>query len=250
MGLQTVKSVLAENDMELVGALDAPQNAGKDLEVLIGGTTHVIVSDNLEKVLAETKPQVMVDFTKGWIAPSNIITCLKAGCACVVGTTGISEEDNEKIRQVSEETGVPVLVAPNFSLGAVLMMKFAAEAAKYFQWSEIIEFHHERKVDAPSGTAMKTAEMMAENGGVFLSPEGETEKVSGVRGGVYKGVRIHSVRLQGMLAHQEVNFGGLGEVLKIRHDTITRESFMPGVMLAIRKVRELTGFVVGLEYIL
>jgi 4-hydroxy-tetrahydrodipicolinate reductase len=250
MGMQTVKSILAESDMELVGAIDTAQNAGRDLEEIIGGKTHVLLSDKLDSILADTKPHVMVDFTKGWIAPSNIIKCLDSGCACVVGTTGISDEDIESIRKKSNETGVPALIVPNFSLGAVLMMKFAAEAAKYFKWAEIIELHHEKKADAPSGTAIRTAEMMVENGGVFLSPDGEIEKIPGVRGGLHEGVRIHSVRLQGILAHQEVNLGGVGEVLKIRHDTISRESFMPGVVVGIRKVRELTGLVIGLEYIL
>lgn len=250
MGRYVVKTVLSREDMELVGALDTC-GKGKDAgELATGHDAGILISDDLKKVLAKQNPDVMVDFTKGWAAPENILRCLATNCACVVGTTGISDDNLEKIRAKSEETGVPVLIAPNFSLGAVLMMKFSREAARYFQWAEIIELHHENKADAPSGTALRTAELMSRERPQFNSPRNETEKVRCARGGIHHGVRIHSIRLQGLLAHQEVNLGGLGEVLKIRHDSISRECFMPGVMLGIEKVRSLKGLVIGLEDIL
>jgi len=250
MGRQVVRTILGKENMELVGAIDVGAGVEKDAgELATGKDIGILITDGIGKVLEEKKPDVMVDFTRGSVAPANILACLSASCSCVVGTTGISRDDMDEIRKKSIEMNVPVLIAPNFSLGAVLMMKFSGEAAKYYDWAEIIELHHENKADAPSGTSMRTAELMAKEGG-FKSPAKETEKIPGVRGGLHEGIRIHSVRLQGLLAHQEVNLGGQGEVLKIRHDSISRECFMPGVMLGIEKVRDLTGMVIGLENIL
>lgn len=251
MGKFVVKTVLGKENMELVGAVDVGSCVGADAgELATGKKIGVPVTDDIENLLKEKKPHVMVDFTRGSAAPLNIIPCLTAGCACVVGTTGISTEDMDSIFKKSDTTGVPVMVAPNFSLGAVLMMKFSKEAAKYFDWAEIIELHHENKKDAPSGTSLRTADLMCEEHGEFKSPADEFEKIPGVRGGVRGGIRIHSVRLQGLLAHQEVNLGAVGEVLKIRHDSISRESFMPGVMIAVEKIRGYNGPIEGLENIL
>lgn len=288
MGKQTARSILAQEDMSLVGCFDKDK-VGEDLgELLFGKANGIKISDNLAKILDKEKPEVMVDFTCGDAAAENVLKCIENGVSCVVGATGISEKFLEKIRHESEAKGVPVLVAPNFSIGAVLMMKSAKEAAKYYDWAEIIELHHEKKMDAPSGTALRTAKLMAQErespvltppptppqGGTAPCPpthqEGgeavqllgerasrlrtmlqvEVEKIPGVRGGVSDGIRIHSVRLPGLLAHQEVICGGLGETLTIRHDSLSRECFMPGVMLAIRKVGSLEGLVTGLENIM
>jgi 4-hydroxy-tetrahydrodipicolinate reductase len=156
----------------------------------------------------------------------NVKTILENGCHAVVGTTGLTAKDLEEIKKLCAKNEVNCVVAPNFAIGAVLMMKFATEAAKYLPQAEIIELHHDKKLDAPSGTALKTAEMMG------------------------KKIPIHSVRLPGLVAHQEVIFGGVGQTLTIRHDTINRESFMPGVLLAIHKVKKLKGLVYGLEQLL
>jgi 4-hydroxy-tetrahydrodipicolinate reductase len=250
MGHQSAMAVQEQNDMVPVGAVDmvnVGEIAGK---CQADDTLNVRINSSLDEVIKQTKPDVMIDFTKGHTGPGNIIKCLENGIACVVGTTGISEEDMGKIHKKSEEKNVPVFIAPNFSIGAVLMMNFAKEAAKYFEWAEISELHHEKKADAPSGTALMTAQMMSEVRPDFKSPESETEKVAGVRGGVYHDIHIHSIRLPGLLAHQEVLFGSLGETLKIRHDSLSRECFMSGVMLSVRKVRNLSGVVIGLDKIM
>jgi 4-hydroxy-tetrahydrodipicolinate reductase len=169
----------------------------------------------------------------------------------VVGTTGLTSTNLAELEKLCEKNKVNCLVAPNFAIGAVLMMKFSKEAAHYMPEVEIIELHHERKADSPSGTAIKTAEMiLADREGVKREAAKSIEKVKNARGGELGGIHIHSVRLQGLVAHQEVIFGGLGQTLKIRHDTISRESFMPGVIMAVRKVRNLKGLVYGLENLL
>jgi len=177
----------------------------------------------------------------------------------VIGTTGFGPEDVDRLRRAAEARGLGGVIAPNFAIGAVLLMRFAAEAAPHFPTVEIIELHHDRKLDAPSGTALLTAERIAasrrESGaeagpGAAKAPEAGEEKVAGVRGGAASGVRIHAVRLQGLVAHQEVIFGGLGQTLTIRHDSISRESFMPGVILAIRRVPGLRTLVYGLDDLL
>lgn len=251
MGQAVVKTVMAQADMELAGAVDSHEFAGRDVGVLAGaGESGILVDSDINSALQKFSPHVMVDFTRGWVSPGYILPCLDEKCACVVGTTGISEDDMERIREKQKKTGVPVFIAPNFSIGAVLMMKFSVEASKYFEWAEIIEMHHENKADAPSGTALRTAQLMGAVNSSFKSPVNEEEKISGVRGGVGSGVRIHSVRMPGFLAHQEVILGGEGETLKIRHDSISRECFMPGVMMAVRKMSSLKGMITGLENIL
>jgi len=169
----------------------------------------------------------------------------------VVGTTGITETDLEKIAAWSEEYATSAIIAPNFALGAVLMMLFAAQAARYLPEAEIIELHHAEKVDAPSGTAIKTAEMILQaRGQSTRAAVAELEKVKSARGGNMDGVRLHSVRLPGLVAHQEVIFGGVGQTLTIRHDSLSRSSFMPGVVLAIKEVMNREGVCYGLEKIL
>ncbi|MFA5104171.1 MAG: 4-hydroxy-tetrahydrodipicolinate reductase [Candidatus Margulisiibacteriota bacterium] len=231
VGKEVVKAVLKESSLELVGAVDIT-GAGSDIGELAGiGKSGVKVTGDLAKTINDTKADVVVDFT----IPKTIMGSIKAATSAkanvVVGTTGISESDLKEISSLCKQNGVNVLVAPNFAIGAVLMMKFASEAIKHMPKAEIIELHHDQKLDAPSGTSIKTAEMM--------------KKASGI-----KDIPIHSVRLPGFVAHQEVIFGGLGQTLTIRHDSISRESFMPGVILAIKKIKDIKGLVYGLEYLL
>jgi 4-hydroxy-tetrahydrodipicolinate reductase len=185
--------------------------------------------------LAEGIVDVIIDFTVPSAVLTNVLTCVRHRVPVVVGTTGLSVADLAEIEQACFETETPVLVAPNFALGAVLMMEFARQAAEHFRACEIIELHHDRKLDAPSGTARLTR----------MRIQDTWEKA-----GVDKDVPIHSVRLPGLVAHQEVVFGSLGETLTIRHDSLSRESFMPGVLRATKRIRDLQGLVVGLENVL
>jgi 4-hydroxy-tetrahydrodipicolinate reductase len=212
MGQETVKAISREADLDLVAQTD--------------------VGDNIAEAIKKHAAEVVVDFTHPESVMMNIRTILTSGAHAVVGTTGITKDDLLEIEKLCETNKKNCLVAPNFAVGAVLMMQFAKEAAKHMPKAEIIELHHPQKVDRPSGTALKTAEMMKESMG-----EGAE-------------IPIHSVRLPGFVAHQEVLFGGVGQTLTIRHDTTSRESFMPGVILSIKKVRHLKGLVYGLENIL
>lgn len=251
MGREVLKAVMQDPDLELVGAVDT-NSSFADVGDLIGtAKTGVIVDNNLEKVITESKPQVVVEFTRPDAVMPNIRTAIRHGVRPVVGTTGLTPADIEEVKALCETHQLSTLIAPNFSLGAVLMMKIAKDTAKYFPHVEIIELHHDQKLDAPSGTALRTAELIAENRGYLRQghPD-EEEKVAGARGSDVEGIRIHSVRLPGYVAHQEVIFGGLGQTLSIRHDSISRESFMPGVTLACKKVVDVQGLIYGLEHIL
>lgn len=248
MGREVVKAVLGEEDLQLVGAVDQTNN-GTDIAVLAGlDSCGVPVARNLPRMLQETAPDVMVDFTVPESVVENIKLAIENKVNVVVGTTGIKPEEIKTLDELAQAVGVGVVIAPNFAIGAILMMKFAAQAARYLPHVEIIELHHDRKLDAPSGTAVKTAELIMESREAFRQghPD-EYEKFPGARGGEFGGMRLHSVRLPGLVAHQEVLFGGLGQVLTIRHDSITRESFMPGVILAVRKVVGMKGVTYGLE---
>lgn len=251
MGRTTVENVLQELDMQLVAAVGHTRGVGEDVGVLTTGEPcGVALTDDLEAALSLAVGGVLVDFSLGTSVKQTVLAALERDVACVVGTSGLPPGDKEEIEQAA--TGKrAVLVAPNFALGAVLMMKFAQEASRHFRWAEIVEAHHEKKLDAPSGTARRTAEMMrrARPDGFRAASEAD-ENVKGCRGGTIGGLRIHSIRLPGYLAHQEVIFGCPGETLTIRHDTSSRDCFMPGVLLAIRKVRSLSGLVIGLENIL
>ncbi len=200
--------------------------------------------------LTRNGAEVAVDFTVPDAVRDNVMWCLQNEVDAVVGTSGLSSNDLGDIERAAGSSGARVLVAPNFALGAVLMMVFAERAARYFGRAEIVERHHDRKLDAPSGTALRTATLMAaERGGMAASVEG-TEALRGARGVDADGVRIHSLRLPGSVAHQEVLFGGDGETLTIRHDSLDRSSFMPGVLLGLKKVGSLEGLTVGLEHLL
>lgn len=231
MGSEVCRAVEAAEDLELVVGLDA----GDDREQLRG-------------------TDVVVDFTTPDAVLDNLRWCVQAGRSVVVGTTGFTPE---RLAQVGGWlVGAPdvgVLIAPNFSIGAVLMMRFAATAARFFDSAEIVELHHPGKLDAPSGTARQTAAAIAETRsatGLGPVPDATTTALDGARGAVVDGVHVHAVRLAGLVAHQEVLFGGHGETLTIRHDSLDRASFMPGVLLAVRTVCDRPGLTVGLEHLL
>ena len=191
----------------------------------------------------------MVDFTHPTVVEGNLRTALPLGVDCVVGTTGLSEEKLAELAELAP-AGTALFFAPNFAIGAVLMMQFAELAARHMPYVEVTEFHHDKKADAPSGTAIRTARMIAAaRGEAPVVPGRETELpgMEGARGALVDGVSVHSVRLPGLVAHQEVLFGGQGQTLTIRHDSIDRTSFMPGVVLAVREVGSRSGLIVGLE---
>ena len=206
MGMETIKAVEADKELELVGQTD--------------------LGDDLAKTIKEKKAEVVVDFTTPKSVMGNIRTILESGAHGVIGTTGLTDGNLNEIKMLCDRFKVNCLVAPNFAIGAVLMMQFAREAVKHMPQAEIIEYHHETKLDKPSGTAIRTGKLMG------------------------KDVPIHSVRLPGLVAHQEVIFGGPGQTLTIRHDSLSRDSFMPGVIMAVKKVKGLKGLVHGLETIL
>lgn len=248
MGREVLRAIHNDTQLSIVGAVDTKSDF-VDIGDLIGtGKTGIIVGSDLQTVINETRPQVMVDFTRPEVVLNNIHIAIQNGVCPVVGTTGLSEANIDEIRKVCMQTKVNALIAPNFSIGAILMMKLAQDAAKFFPQVEIIELHHDQKLDAPSGTSLHTAELIAkERGFVRQGHPDEVEKLPGARGADYSGIRLHSVRLPGYVAHQEVIFGGLGETLTIRHDSISRESFMPGVVLACKRVLTENGLVLGLE---
>lgn len=246
MGSQVCRTVLADPDLKLVAAVDKT-SLGSDIGILLGlSSLNTAITDNLEKALKESKAEVMVDFTHPQSVMANIRTAVASGVHAVVGTTGITKENLAEIENLLGPAKSNVFIAPNFALGAVLMMQFAAAATKYFPQVEIIELHHDQKADAPSGTAIKTAEMLSAE--AFGGKEEET--IKGARGGVHNNVHIHSVRLPGLVAHQEVILGGQGQTLTIRHDSIDRTSFMPGVVMAIKAVKDRPGLTYGLEKLL
>lgn len=251
MGSETVRAVKKSDALELVGAVDVQANKQKIAFITGDEKDQQLLINDLELALDDLKPDVLIDFTNPQAVFENTRTALRKKVHCVVGTTGLSDQELEALDQMAAQAGVGVAVIPNFAIGAILLMKFAEQAAAYMESVEIIELHHDNKVDAPSGTSIKTAEMIAANRKRVPDPiKGEFEKVSGVRGGLVNDVRIHSVRLPGMVAHQEVIFGGLGQALTIRHDSFNRESFMPGVVLTAQKIVECTGLVYGLEKLL
>lgn len=252
MGQAVIKAVRAEADMELVCAVDIA-NVGKDIgEVVENKPCGVIIENSLENALTTKKIDAVVDFTNPELVYKNTKLILENGSRPVIGTTGLTESQIEELKSLAKEKNLGCLIAPNFALGAVLMMMFAQKASKYFTNAEIIELHHNKKKDAPSGTAIKTAQLMKEERSKFgLDNCEETETLAGSRGGsTDSGIHIHSVRLPGFIAHQEVIFGAAGQALTLRHDSFDRISFMPGVVLSIRHVVNNPDFVYGLENIL
>lgn len=255
MGRAAVCAIAREPDMVLVGALERDQAIGQDAGEQAGTRRlGVKVSDDMETIIA-ARPDVLVEFAPGRVAADHARAAIEAGIRPVVGSTGIPAGEIELLAEMATLRRTGAVIAPNFAIGAVLMIEFARFAALHLPQVEIIELHHERKRDAPSGTAEKTARAIAsarvESPAAALpaSASGE-ELVTGARGGVVAGIRVHSVRLPGLVAHQEVIFGGPGQVLTIRHDSTSEESFMPGLLLAVRRVPELGGLVHGLEHLL
>jgi 4-hydroxy-tetrahydrodipicolinate reductase len=250
MGLEVVRAVLKDEALQLVGAVDTV-NVHSDIGVLAGQPTiNVPVHLNLAEALAELRPQVAVDFTTPATIMANLEHVLKAGVHAVVGTTGLNAANLETIAALATQSGANVLVAPNFAIGAILMMRFSAFAAHFMPDVEIIELHHDQKLDAPSGTAIKTAELITSTRQDHHAAVVGTESIHGARGGEFNGIHIHSIRLPGLVAHQEVIFGSPGQTLTIRHDSINRESFMPGVIMAIKKIGNYAGLTYGLEKML
>lgn len=253
MGREVVRAVASEPDLRVVAAIDRAgvgQDAGSAAGLDVLGVP-IRPPEELTAALDETHPDVAVDFTQGTEVLALFRVALPRHVSPVVGTTGIPPEALAEMQQLCQEHATPAFIAPNFAIGAVLMMKFAQEAARYLGDVEIIELHHERKRDAPSGTAILTAQRIAETRRSEHAERPATlEEAPGSRGAEKYGVRIHSVRLPGLVAHQEVIFGGLGQILTIRHDSLDRTSFMPGVLLAVRKIRERQGLVIGLENLL
>jgi len=250
MGREMTKGLLQSDGIEVTGAVDLVE-VGKDIGLMSGlSPAGIFISDELEEIIDATKPQVLVDFTVADAAVANARTAIKKGVRPVIGSTGFNTDQLDELHELCEECHVGAVIAPNFSLGAILMMHFARQAARFFPRVEIIELHHDKKIDAPSGTAIKTAELISEQieePGALTTSE---EKIPGTRGGTYRGVAVHSLRLPGAVAHQEVIFGGQGQLLTIRHDTTSREAFLPGLILAVNKVLELEGVVYGLENLL
>jgi len=229
MGAEVVKAVTEAADLELVASLD--------------------LGDSLEALVANGA-QVVVDFTTPDSVMANLEFLITHNIHAVIGTTGFDDPRIAKIKSLLANSTSGVLIAPNFAIGAVLMMEFATKAAKYFESAEIIELHHPNKVDAPSGTAARTAELMAKSrkeAGLAAMPDATSTSLDGARGATIGDIPVHSVRLRGLVAHQEVLLGGIGETLSIRHDSIDRVGFMPGVLLGVRQVVNHPGLTFGLE---
>ncbi|HLN78709.1 MAG TPA: 4-hydroxy-tetrahydrodipicolinate reductase [Nocardioidaceae bacterium] len=230
VGAEVCRAVEAADDMELVAAIDADDSSDE----LVSSGAHAVV-----------------DFTHPDVVMDNLEFCIDHGIHAVVGTTGFDEERLEQVRTwLSDSSGTGVLVAPNFSIGAILMMRFAAEAAPFYESVEIVELHHPEKADAPSGTARRTASLIAEarrRAGSGPIPDATSTALEGARGADVEGIRVHGLRLRGLVAHQEVILGGPGETLTIRHDSLDRVSFMPGVLLGLRRIGSTPGLTVGLE---
>ncbi|MBR4749892.1 MAG: 4-hydroxy-tetrahydrodipicolinate reductase [Abditibacteriota bacterium] len=244
MGSQVIEAVLSDSECALTGACDVVR-----VGETIGG---VVIKGFPAEMIAEEKPDAVVDFAKPF-SMKNVRMLMEAGIVPVIGTTGQTEQEIEEMKELSKATGCACFLIPNFAIGAVLMMKYAGEIAKYMPDAEIIELHHDKKVDSPSGTALKTARIIA-----------ESRKAAGVEPSLPLGsfsdpargyseidrIPIHSVRLQGYVAHQEVIFGGKGQTLTLRHDSIDRTSFMPGVLLCVKAAVTRHDFVYGLENLL
>lgn len=247
MGRTVCETVTADPELALVAAVD-PAAPGTDV-------CGVAAADK-PRALLDAGAQVAVDFTRPDVVMEDVRFCLANGVHAVVGTTGLGPEQLDEIRALCARHGTNAIVAPNFALGAILAIEMAKVAARYFGSCEVVELHHNEKLDAPSGTAMKTAREIADVWARHGRPPGgeptpgEKETVAGARGADVGGVHVHAVRLRGLVAHEEILFGGQGQLLSIRHDSIDRSSFMPGVVMAVKAVAERPGLTYGLEHLL
>ena len=247
MGQEVINTLCREPGLQPVGAVE--QKAAEDCLALPDGSGTVPFSSSLEDIIAECQPDVIIDFTIAQAAMSAARIAIKQGINLVIGTTGLTAEELGEIENLAKEHNVGVVVASNFALGAIIMIHLAKIAARYFDNAEIIEQHHHRKADAPSGTSLATARAMAEARGKPFNQPPEP-KTTESRGKQVDGVSIHSVRLPGILARQEIILGALGQTLSIKHDTVSRECYMPGVMIAAREVVKRKGLIKGLDTLL
>lgn len=258
MGREVIKAVVQADDLRLYAAVDRnPEVFSLDAGELVGlETLNIELTNELEPVLAaasqEKQPCVMVDFTHPSSVYSNIRSAIAYGVFPVIGTTGLSDKQMNDLAEFTEKSSMGCLIIPNFSIGMVLLQQAAVQASQYFDHVEIIELHHNQKADAPSGTAVKTAQLLGDLGKTY-NPTlvEEKEHLAGARGSLgSENIRIHSIRLPGLIAHQEVLFGAPGQLYTLRHDTSDRACYMPGVLLSIRKVTDLQTLIYGLEKIL
>jgi 4-hydroxy-tetrahydrodipicolinate reductase len=244
MGREVLNAVFTAPDMSPVGVVE--KFATSDRATLPDGNSLPMSND--PALISSLRPDAVIDFTNAEWTPGVARASLSAGARLVIGTTGLSQGFLDELERESATKKLGAFVAPNFAIGAVLMMHMAKLASRYFDWADITEMHQQFKVDAPSGTAVATARMMAEaRGKPFEHNVPDKQTLAGSRGADYEGISIHSMRLQGLVAHQQVVFGGLGQTLTIRHDSTGRDSFIPGVLLATREVMKREGLVVGLE---
>ncbi|GAE25053.1 dihydrodipicolinate reductase [Halalkalibacter wakoensis JCM 9140] len=251
MGKEAVNMVVHTDDFELVATVDSKHDGMKLSELDGFHQVEVPIYTDMQRCFEENQVDVLIDLTAPAFGRKHMEIAFSNGVRPVVGTTGFTDEDITQLRGLAEEKGLGAIIAPNFAIGAILMMKFSQVAAKYMPDVEIIEQHHDRKLDAPSGTAVKTAQLISEvREQKTQGHPNEKEELQGARGADFEGMRIHSVRLPGRVAHQEVIFGGDGQTLTIRHDSINRTSFMPGVKLAVESVLRIDTLVYGLEHII
>lgn len=251
MGSTFLKVLQQEENFELVACIDRKHNGKKLCEIHPASHLDVPIYEDAQTCFKENPADVFVDFTIPDVGFEHTKTALNHGIRTVTGTSGFSSQQINKLTTLANKQEVGCIIAPNFAIGAVLMMQFAQKAAKFFPNVEIIEKHHDQKIDAPSGTAMKTADMIKEvRQAQQQGHPGEFETLAHARGGDIEGMRIHSVRLPGLIAHQEVIFGAPGQTLTITHDSFSRDSFMEGIKLAINEVMKLNELVYGLEKIL
>jgi 4-hydroxy-tetrahydrodipicolinate reductase len=249
MGREVVAAISRTPELELVGAVDIKAIQGE--MTLPDGSKKVPLSPDLSSLLKVGHPKVLLDFTIAEASMAAARIALKQGVNVVIGTSGLSEDNLKEIARLADDNKVGAVVAPNFTIGAAVLLNSVKAAAKFFDYVDIIEMHHHEKVDAPSGTALATAKAMLQSRGKpFLYSKTKKETLSGTRGGEVDGVTIHSVRLPGFVASQEVVFGGQGQTLSFRHDTIGRECYVPGVILAIKEVVNRKGLVYGLDTLL
>lgn len=249
MGKEVTAALCRDKELEVVGAVDI--KAREEYLLLPDGSKKVPLCQDLESAFKRCQPKVVVDFSIAEAAVAAARSALKRGVNVVIGTSGLTQDNLEEIDGLARAGGVAAVVAPNFALGSVILMHLAKIAAKFFDHAEIIELHHHEKADAPSGTALATAQAMVESRGKpFVYPVTKKETLSGTRGGEIDGIAIHSVRLLGLMASQEVIFGAPGQVLTLKHDALNRECYMPGVILAIKEVVKRQGLVYGLDELL
>ena len=246
MGLETVAAVARETDLELVGG-SCKQDRGPVLGTPY--STMVAISTDIDALLEQTKPDVMVDFTNAAAAMEAAAKAAARKINIVMGASGFSDDQLEQLDTMANDKGVGIIVAPNFALGAVVLKKLAEQAAPYFDYVDIIESHHEAKIDSPSGFALALMRSLGENK-QFIRNQPEKENLANTRGGEHHGISVHSIRMPGKSAHHEVIFGAPGQTVSLRHDTLGRDCYMPGVVRCIRDVVTRRGLVIGLEKVL